>query len=74
MPSMSNRILSTFHPISSSHEHEALGTLTGDKSNSVVFDNSKIKRFVPDSHCEVPWSAGVRRSLQWFEAALPKDD
>ncbi|MFH0879595.1 MAG: SDR family oxidoreductase [Lentisphaerota bacterium] len=50
------------------HDPEKLGTLTGDKSNSAVFDNSKIKRFVPDFHCEVHWSEGVRRSLRWFEA------
>lgn len=46
----------------------ALGSLVGDKSNSVVFDNSKIKRFVPDYSCEVPWEEGVRQSLAWFEA------
>jgi nucleoside-diphosphate-sugar epimerase len=49
------------------HDHEAIGTLTGDKSNSVVFDNSKIKRFVPDFNCGVSWSEGVRRSIKWFE-------
>lgn len=47
---------------------EAVGSLIGDKSNSVVFDNSKIKRFVPDYVCEVNWAEGVRRSLAWFEA------
>ena len=47
---------------------DATGSLIGDKSNSVVFDNSKIKRFVPDYLCEVDWSEGVRRSLAWFEA------
>ncbi|HLE92533.1 MAG TPA: hypothetical protein VI753_15390, partial [Anaerolineales bacterium] len=46
----------------------AAGSLIGDKSNSVVFDNSKIKRFVPDYLCEVDWAEGVRRSLAWFEA------
>jgi len=45
-----------------------LGTLTGDKANSLVFDNSKIKALVPDFHCSVPWSEGVRRSVAWFEA------
>ncbi|MEW6083310.1 MAG: SDR family oxidoreductase [Chloroflexota bacterium] len=49
------------------HDPEKLGTLIGDKSNSVVFDNSKIKRFVPEFHCEVEWAEGVRRSLAWFE-------
>jgi nucleoside-diphosphate-sugar epimerase len=43
------------------------GTLLGDKANSAVFDNSKIKRFVPDFTCTVPWADGVRRSLAWFE-------
>jgi nucleoside-diphosphate-sugar epimerase len=49
------------------HDPEKLGTLTGDKSNSVVFDNSKIKRFVPDFNCGVNWSEGVRCSINWFE-------
>jgi nucleoside-diphosphate-sugar epimerase len=47
---------------------DAVGSLIGDKSNSVVFDNSKIKRFVPDYVCEVDWAEGVRRSLAWFES------
>lgn len=46
----------------------SLGSLVGDKANSVVFDNSKIKRFVPDYSCEVTWAEGVRRSLAWFES------
>lgn len=49
----------------------SFGSLIGDKANSVVFDNSKIKRFVPDYKCEVTWSEGVRRSLAWFEAHPP---
>jgi nucleoside-diphosphate-sugar epimerase len=47
---------------------DAVGSLIGDKSNSVVFDNSKIKGFVPDFNCEVDWAEGLRRSLAWFEA------
>ena len=53
--------------IAAYHPH-SLGSLIGDKSNSVVFDNNKIKRFVPDYSCEVAWTEGVRRSLEWFEA------
>ncbi len=49
-------------------DEHAIGSLIGDKSNSVVFDNSKIKRFVPEYNCKVTWSEGVRRSLAWFEA------
>ena len=50
------------------YDEEAVGSLIGDKSNSVVFDNSKIKRFVPDFNCEVNWAEGLRRSLAWFES------
>jgi nucleoside-diphosphate-sugar epimerase len=50
------------------HYPPALGSLIGDKANSAIFDNSKIKRFVPDYSCEVNWAAGLRRSLAWFEA------
>jgi hypothetical protein len=49
-------------------DDHAVGSLIGDKSNSVVFDNSKIKRFVPQFDCRVKWSEGVRRALAWFEA------
>lgn len=44
------------------------GSLLGDKSASVVFDNSKIKRFVPDFAARVPFAEGIRRSVAWFEA------
>ena len=54
-------LIAVYHP-------DSLGSLIGDKSNSEVFDNSKIKRFVPDYSCEVTWSEGIRRSLAWFEA------
>ncbi|MGO9242242.1 MAG: SDR family oxidoreductase [Bryobacteraceae bacterium] len=47
---------------------DKLGTLLGDKSNSSVFDNSKIKRFVPTFRATVPFSEGIRRSLAWFDA------
>jgi len=50
------------------YDPDSLGSLVGDKANSEVFDNSKIKRFVPDYVCEVNWAEGVRRSLAWFEA------
>jgi nucleoside-diphosphate-sugar epimerase len=42
--------------------------LLGDKSHSLAFDNSKIKRFVPDFEARVPFAEGVARSVAWFEA------
>jgi len=47
---------------------EALGGLVGDKAVSVVFDNSKIKRFVPGYCAMVPFTQGIRRTLAWFDA------
>lgn len=50
------------------HDPDLEGTLLGDKSNSAVFDNSKIKSFVPEFSPAVPWAEGVRRAIAWFEA------
>ncbi|HUI57536.1 MAG TPA: SDR family oxidoreductase [Bryobacteraceae bacterium] len=47
---------------------ETLGGLTGDKAVSVVFDNSKIKRFVPGYCATIPFVQGIRRTLAWFDA------
>ncbi len=44
------------------------GGLIGDKTWSVVFDNSKIKRFVPDFKATIPFREGIRRTLAWFDA------
>lgn len=43
-------------------------SLLGDKAGSAVFDNSKIKRFVPGFVATVPFAEGVKRSIEWFEA------
>jgi nucleoside-diphosphate-sugar epimerase len=42
--------------------------LLGDKAHSVIFDNSKIKTFVPGFQCHIPFREGVRRTLDWFHA------
>jgi nucleoside-diphosphate-sugar epimerase len=44
------------------------GTLLGDKSNSAVFDNTKIKRFVPDFVCTTRFQEGIARTIAWFDA------
>ena len=50
------------------YDEHTVGSLIGDKVNSVVFDNSKIKGFVPDFDCKIPWVDGVRRTIAWFES------
>ena len=42
--------------------------LLGDHSCSAVFDNSKIKKFVPDFHCDVSFEEGAKRVVEWFDA------
>jgi len=44
------------------------GSLLGDKSCSVIFDNSKIKSFVPGYSARIPFSEGIKRTIAWFEA------
>lgn len=44
------------------------GTLLGDKAVSVVFDNTKIKRFVPGWTATTPFADGIRRTIAWFDA------
>ena len=42
--------------------------LMGDKAHSVVFDNTKIKRFVPEFRCTVPFAEGIRQTVAWLDA------
>lgn len=42
------------------------GELLGDKSASVVFDNSKIKRLVPDFNCTVSMATGLRQAVAYM--------
>lgn len=41
------------------------GSLLGDKSVCVVFDNSKLKRVVPQMTTNVPFNQGVRIALEY---------
>lgn len=41
------------------------GSLIGDKSVSVVFDNSKLKRLAPDMRTQVRFDQGVRIALNY---------
>lgn len=43
------------------------GNLLGDKSYSAIFDNTKIKTFVPDFKAVIPFKKGILRTLKWFD-------
>ena len=40
--------------------------LFGDKAWSAIFDNSKLKSFVPEFKATIPFAVGVRKTLAWF--------
>lgn len=44
-------------------EYDLLGSLIGDKANSVLFDNSKLKRAVPDFVPTVRFEEGIRDTI-----------
>jgi len=48
--------------------YDFAGGLIGDKSVSVVFDNRKLKRAVPDMKTKVPFHIGVRKALDYILA------
>ncbi len=43
--------------------YDFTGGLTGDKSNTVVFDNTKLKRLVPGFSQQVSTSEGIRSTV-----------
>jgi len=44
------------------------GNLAGDKANSVIFDNTKIKSFVPDFNATISFKDGIKKTVEWFES------
>jgi nucleoside-diphosphate-sugar epimerase len=44
------------------------GNLLGDKAVSAIFDNSKIRRFVPGFEATIPFRTGIADTIRWFEA------
>ena len=43
------------------------GTLLADKAESVIFDNTKIKTFVPSFKATIPFAIGIKRTLKWLD-------
>jgi nucleoside-diphosphate-sugar epimerase len=43
-------------------------SLLADKTHSMIFDNAKIKRFVPDFVCTTSFSRGAEEIVAWHDA------
>ena len=46
-------------------DYDLRGGLIGDKANSVVFDNSKLKRVVPEFHPCIRFEQGIKRTIDY---------
>jgi hypothetical protein len=42
--------------------------LLGDKAHSMIFDNSKVRRLVPDYVAVVGFHQGAREVMDWYDA------
>ncbi|HET9956890.1 MAG TPA: SDR family oxidoreductase [Polyangiaceae bacterium] len=49
------------------HDPEWGASLLGDKTHSMVFDNTKIKRLVPDYRASIPFSQGVHEIVGFYD-------
>ena len=49
------------------NDSETGAGLWGDKAYSVIFDNTKIKTFVPEFKATIPFTEGVKKILNWFD-------
>jgi nucleoside-diphosphate-sugar epimerase len=47
-------------------KYDFTGSLIGDKANTVVFDNSKLKRLVPDFTATVRLDQGIKQCVQYI--------
>ncbi len=54
------------HILASNSEYDFKGGLLGDKANSVVFDNSKIKRLVPDFVATTRFDQGIKDTVNFI--------
>lgn len=43
-------------------------SLLGDKAHSMLFDNSKIKRLVPEFQARIPFWQGAQEIMSWYDA------
>lgn len=49
-------------------DYDFTGSLTGDKSNSVIFDNTKLKNAVPGFKAVVRADTGIRKTVEYVIA------
>ena len=51
-----------------SYDAELGASLLGDRTHSVIFDNTKVKSLVPDYVAAIPFVTGAREIVDWYDA------
>ncbi|MBE6860705.1 MAG: NAD-dependent epimerase/dehydratase family protein [Ruminococcus sp.] len=54
--------------LASVSDYDFTGSLIGDKSTSVVFDNSKLKKAVPEYRPQIHFEEGIKRTIDYILA------
>ena len=60
------RIVHVPSDVIAAHDPEWGAGLLGDKSHSMVFDNSKVRSVVPGWRAVVPFERGAREIARWY--------
>lgn len=55
-------------PLINAFDPEWGAGLLGDKAHSVIFDNAKVKRLVPDFAATIPYARGAEEVMAWHDA------
>jgi nucleoside-diphosphate-sugar epimerase len=61
------RIVHVPSDVIAEYDPEWGASLLGDKAHSMLFDNSKVRRLVPNFRAEIPFSRGVHEVISYFD-------
>jgi nucleoside-diphosphate-sugar epimerase len=62
------RIVHAPSELIAAYDPELGAGLLGDKTHSVIFDNTKIKRVVPDFVASIPFARAAEEIIAWYDA------
>ncbi len=64
------------HFLAAASDFDLQGSLIGDKANSVVFDNTKLKRLVPGFHSTIRFDEGIKKTIAYLlsHSELQRED
>nr|NLD41709.1 NAD-dependent epimerase/dehydratase family protein [Actinomycetales bacterium] len=54
--------------IVAAHDERMGASIAGDKANTRIFDNTKIRDIAPGWSAQIPWAEGAREIVEWHDA------